>query len=243
MSENEIVKHLETAYKTAKNPQTHWLEKLKEILIEVLIIVFAVTISIWFHNWSDTLHEHREEREFLQGLRGDIQTDLDNAVGCKTFYDSSVIRFNYFFRVGTGMPLNQDSMKAYLGAFFSSTDLDPNISRYEALKGSGKFGIIRNKDLLNRVIDLHESRIKRVEALNRYYYEYVRDMGTFVRGHASLNQAGTAIEGGEAMLRLSEMRFLIIAGSGFIKSNMTRSLDSCIAECTYLTKKIDEELQ
>ena len=73
MSENEIVKHVEAAYKVANDPEKNWLHKLKEILIEIFIIVFAVTLSIWFHNWSDSLHEHKEEREFLRGLKTDLQ--------------------------------------------------------------------------------------------------------------------------------------------------------------------------
>ncbi|TDX02028.1 hypothetical protein [Dinghuibacter silviterrae] len=243
MSENEIVKHLEVAYKNAKNPHTPWLVKLREILIEVLIIVFAVTISIWFHNWSDSLHEQKEEREFLQGLRQDIQTDMDNARTGRDFYKNAVVQFDYFIRVGKGMPLDQDSLIAYGGAFFNTTDLDPNVSRYEGLKGSGKFGIIRNKALLDEVISLHENQIKRVENLNRYYYEYVMNVSSFVRQHAILNQAGTAIEDGEGMLRLSEMRFLVAAGKSFITGNVNRSYDTCIATCTDLTKKIDEELQ
>jgi hypothetical protein len=88
MAENEIVKHAEAAYKAVKNPETSWLHKLKEVLIEIFIIVFAVSLSIWFHNWSDSLHERREEREFLKGMKGDIQADLNVIRGLRTYRNS-----------------------------------------------------------------------------------------------------------------------------------------------------------
>src|SRR5580693_1489312 len=106
MAENEIVKHVEAAYKALKSPNTNWLHKLKEVLIEIAIIVFAVSISIWFHNWSDSLHEHREEREFLLGMKSDIQADLGNARGDSTFYATQLYRLGYFERVAVGQSLS-----------------------------------------------------------------------------------------------------------------------------------------
>jgi hypothetical protein len=126
MSENEIVKHVEAAYKAAKDPEKNWLHKLKEILIEIFIIVFAVSLSIWFHNWSDSLHEHKEEREFLVGLQKDINADLENADSSRAFYARQIYKLQYFQHVGAGEPLNIDSLKAYQDVFFSSTTFPGN---------------------------------------------------------------------------------------------------------------------
>jgi hypothetical protein len=38
--------------------------------------VFAVSITLVLHNWNDERHERRMEREFLAG----IKSDLDSAV-------------------------------------------------------------------------------------------------------------------------------------------------------------------
>jgi hypothetical protein len=50
-----------------KEPGHSGWEKLKEVSIEVFIIVFAVTLSIGLHNWSEHRNEQYETREFLQG--------------------------------------------------------------------------------------------------------------------------------------------------------------------------------
>lgn len=242
MAENEIVKHVEAAYKALKRPNTNWLHKLKEVLIEIAIIVFAVTLSIWFHNWSDSLHEHREEREFLTALKGDIQADLENARGDSAFYATQLYRFRYFERVAIGERLSLDSLTAYQGVFFSNATLEPHISRYEGLKGSGKLGIIENADLLNNIINLHEEAIKHVETLDGYYTDYANRLGNFIQEHATLNADYQKITNAETLMRLSQMRFLILYGSSFIDFNILKAHDTCIVRCQRLISQIDQEL-
>jgi hypothetical protein len=205
--------------------------------------VFAVTLSIWFHNWSDSLHEHKEEREFLTGLQKDIRADLENAQRDSAFYAHQLASLQYFRRVGAGMPLNPDSGKLYSPVFFSNTMLEPNVSRYEGLKGSGKFGIIENKELLNDIIDLHERTIKHIESLDGYYSDYVTRMGTFVQGHGQLNEAGDSLINSQNLLHMSEMRFHLVYGISFITLNVLRYQDSCIVHCQKLIGQIDKELQ
>ena len=139
MAENEIVKHVEAAYKVAKDPEKHWLHKLKEILIEILIIVFAVSLSIWFHNWSDSLHEHKEEREFLVGLQKDIRADLEDAqIRCGTsasrvaalrLYDAGQQRWMLYSAtqaggLATGLPQVGRFDASGNGVFVSTATLD-----------------------------------------------------------------------------------------------------------------------
>lgn len=62
--EDEIGKHTQKAYHTLKDKNTPLLEKVKEISVEIAIIVFAVTISIWFPNLSEKQHQRKEETEF-----------------------------------------------------------------------------------------------------------------------------------------------------------------------------------
>src|ERR1700743_1308461 len=76
MAEDEIIKHTKKAYKAFRDPEKDWMHKAKEILLEVLIIVFAVSVSIWLHNWSEDVKDQKEEKEFLKGLKGDIAADL-----------------------------------------------------------------------------------------------------------------------------------------------------------------------
>ncbi len=117
MAEDEIRKHANNAIKIMKDKENGWWHKLKDIFIEVLIIVFAVTISIWFHNWSDKMHEQKEEKVFLTGFKKDLYGDIDNIQNSLNFYKNSVNGMRYFAKVGAGDSLNNDSLKKYASVF------------------------------------------------------------------------------------------------------------------------------
>src|SRR5689334_13378541 len=74
--EHEVASHAKKIYGTVKNPNHSLWEKTKDILVEIFIIVFAVTLSIWFHSWSEHRHEQKEVKEFLKGLRDDLAEDI-----------------------------------------------------------------------------------------------------------------------------------------------------------------------
>jgi hypothetical protein len=75
--QDEVTKHTKKIYDTVKSRKHSFAEKLKEILIEICIIVFAVTLSIWLHSWSEHRHEQKEVSEFLKGLKEDLSNDID----------------------------------------------------------------------------------------------------------------------------------------------------------------------
>jgi hypothetical protein len=241
MAEDEIRKHTKTVYKTLMNKEKSWQHKLKEIVVEILIIVFAVTVSIWFHNWSEELKEHKEEKSFLSELKEDLHGDTTNMNSSLRFYEYGLSGIKYFQSVGTGDSLSNDSLRKYGDLLFSTTKLQPHISRYEGLKGSGRFGIIEDKHLLNNIIDFHESDIVRIETLNNYYYQYVQQLSSFVEDNAEMDQPGH-ITNAEALLRKPRLRFLLIYGGNIIANNIIPAYEEGINKCNNLDKQIDNFL-
>ena len=63
--QDEVSKHTKKIFKTMSNKKYSMPEKLKEISIEILIIVFAVTLSIKLHEWSEHRHQQKEVKEFF----------------------------------------------------------------------------------------------------------------------------------------------------------------------------------
>lgn len=76
MSESEVSKHVKQAYKIWKRPGINWKEKLTEIIIEILIIVFAVSLSLYLERWREKNHDDQIEKHFLTGVRSDLQSDI-----------------------------------------------------------------------------------------------------------------------------------------------------------------------
>jgi hypothetical protein len=243
MAEDEIVKHSKAVIKAWKNPYTSWQKKTLEIASEILIIAFAISISVWFHNWSDSLHDRKEEREFLEGLRGDLVGDTSGLNDGTHTYQHSLRDFKYFLRVGAGESLNSDSAIGRNGGFFNSYIFGPNTSRYEALKASGKFGIIRNKELLRNIIYLHEALFPRISDLDKYYLQFQQQLSTQLMDNVTPDSSLLRFGNEEHLLRLPKTRIQMELGRVLISYNILPMYDSSINKCEQVMHQIDKELK
>ena len=125
--------------------------------------------------------------------------------------------------------------------FFSSTDLDPHIARYEGLKSSGKFKIVRNKELLNNIIDFHETVVQRIQVLDEKYYQHKDKLEAAVEQHVELSKDGSILNAGQVLKR-SDVRILLELSGGLIISNIIGVHDRGIKKCQEIISQIDKEL-
>ena len=172
MAEQEVVKHTKAVYKAWNNPHTGWKHKLKEILVEILIIVFAVSLSIWLHGLSEKSHNRHEAEAFLTGLRTDLQRDVQEMKNDMASYREVLYGSRYFAKVAYGDTLNTDSLNNYKFLFYNTTMLSPNTSRFEGLKASGKLDIIEQKELLADILDFYQENIPFLNMLNQGFNSY-----------------------------------------------------------------------
>src|SRR6476660_3534227 len=123
MAEQEVIKHTKKIYKTWFSKEHSFWHKLGEFGVEILIIVFAVTISIWFHNWSEHAHQQAEVKEFLEGLKIDLLSDIDEMKGDKSSYEKQKRIFSYLASLKIASPVNIDSMRKHQISLFNNTAL------------------------------------------------------------------------------------------------------------------------
>ena len=160
MSEHEISKHTKVIYKEWKNPHHTWKQKLGEIATEILIIVFAITLSLLVERWREHAHEQKIEKQFLTGLKKDLESDLEQEVEDSASYAALKTGWTYFRRLGTAKETyNEDTVKAYQWTLLNNTTFLPNNSRFEALKSSGQLSVIENDSLQNLILDLYQNKI------------------------------------------------------------------------------------
>jgi len=160
MSEHEISKHTKAIYKEWRNPHHTWKQKAGEILTEIFIIVFAITLSLLVERWREHAHEQTVEKQFLLGLKKDLQADLTQEQGDSTSYVWLKRGWTYFLRVGMDKATyNNDSVTAYNWTLTNLTTFLPNNSRFEALKSSGQIGVIENDSLQNLILDLYQNKL------------------------------------------------------------------------------------
>ena len=242
MEGDEIMKHTKKSYAILRSKENNWKHKLGEIVIEILIIVFAVSVSIWLHNWSQKRHDEKEEKEFFIGLKEDLEVDITNMTNCNVFYENTLKGIRYFLEIGNGMTPNQDSINKYSGIFFNSIELDPHIGRYEGLKSSGKFEIIENKELLNNIITLHESIIQRIQELNEKYYRHNEILESVISQNTKLEKNGQIANTSEVTNR-SDFKILLNINSGIIANNIIPANDAGINKCKEIIRQITAELK
>jgi hypothetical protein len=210
MAEQEVIKHLEAAIGVARDKKKGWKHKLREITLEIGIIVFAVSLSIWLHNWAEGLKDREEERDFLVGLKKDLQSDLAEMDSDQASFRKLFNGVAYFQRVGTGEALNSDSLAGYQYILFSTTQIDPRVSRFEALRGSGRLGIIRDKQLLVNITDLYTKDFPLIRRVNDYINDIRKDkLMPWFAHNVQLNEKGTEMVNLEAVLRMPETRYLV----------------------------------
>jgi hypothetical protein len=159
MAEEEIAKHTKKLYKTWFNKELTIWHKISEFLIEIAIIVFAVSISIWFHNMSEHKHQQQEVKQFLTGLKADLEQDIQEMQNDKESYQKQSIIFTYLGRLKKNQLPNKDTLNTYNNWLTNSTALNPNDGRFQGFKSSGKIGTIENDTLQNDIMDLYEENI------------------------------------------------------------------------------------
>ncbi len=159
MAEQEVVKHTKKVYKVWTSKEHSIWHKVKEFLVEIFIIVFAITLSIWVHDRSEHAHQQKEVKEFLLGLKDDLTNDLTEMEEDVKSYHGSEAAFLCISNLKPKEQFLRDSMNKHSRYIFNTTGLVANDGRFEGFKSSGKIGTIEDAALQNDIMDLYQENI------------------------------------------------------------------------------------
>jgi len=189
--EKEIKDHAVKAYKTMKNPEVTIWHKVGEISIEVAIIVFAVTLSIWVHDVSDHNHEQKDVKTFLLGLKKDLSGDIIQLQEDRHAYIGAGKAFRYVTTSSPNFKLNTDSINKHQNYLSNLTGFLPNIGRYEGFKSSGKLGNIEDDSLQNNIIELYQGIIPSILASTDAYSQRKQQLFEYFNKNLRRNKDGS----------------------------------------------------
>jgi len=104
MADQEVIKHVKRSYELWFSKEYSFWHKLKEFALEVFIIVFAVSLSIWLHDRSEHQHEQEEVKSFLLGLKHNLQGDIAEMEKDTASYlhAQKKLHLDYFNKTGRG---------------------------------------------------------------------------------------------------------------------------------------------
>lgn len=155
MADQEIAKHTKTIWRLMRAEHPFW-HKVREMLLEIVIIVFAVSMSIWLHSIGEHRHEQAQVKTFLLGLKRDIQSDIAQVGDVVAFHHASDLRYAYLASLDSQAAPERDKFNAAYGYLTTNSFLVPRVGRYEGFKSSGKLTNIENGTLLEKIINLYE---------------------------------------------------------------------------------------
>jgi hypothetical protein len=167
--EHEITAHTRKIYKAARNPAFSFWKKTREILVEVFIIVFAVSLAAFLERQREHSNEQHAVKLFLTGLKTDLENDITEMDEDKKSFIGSGRGFSYITSIKPGEKPLPDSMTRYQPYLLNTTRLIANNGRYEGFKSSGKVINIENQELQNDILDLYQENIPALLATSDAY--------------------------------------------------------------------------
>lgn len=164
--QEEVTKHTKEIYRALKSREHHLWEKIIDVAVEIFIIVFAVTLSIWLHNWSDHRREQFETDEFLTGLKSDLAKDIQLLEDNKRVSARVDSNFTYLFTLGTTGAIDTASDRLISHHLaFEMNATHANVGRYEGFKSSGKIGTIESDSLKQSILVYYQQTIPGIDDL------------------------------------------------------------------------------
>ena len=233
--QEELSKHTKKIYSTMKNQEHTFREKAKEIIIEICIIVFAVTLSIWLHSWSEHRHQQDEVKTFLINLKKDLSKDLESLNNDKESYLSVTEKYEFITNI---TPFQVDSLKknkANINIPFFTAGRKTNDGNYEGFKSSGRIGNIENEELKQLIVEYYQQSIPNMNEADKVYLDFVLKIIEF-----NIENAGQKDKMSYTNPQLKErLKFAILMGKG----NVANYDEYCIKKAKIIIKGIDAELQ
>jgi hypothetical protein len=237
MAEQEVIKHTKKVYKVWKDGKQSWWHKLKEFLLEIVIIVFAVTISIWFHDLSEKRHKQHNVKEFLTGLKTDLQRDIIELQSDRRSYLRTAKAFGYINGIKFQDKLNVDSVNFYANWIYNEVAFVPNNGRFEGFKSSGKIGDIEDTELQNDIMDLYQEDISALVWSTTLFSERKGRLVDFVA--RNLRQETDSTNNLSSVLAADEARN--ISRNLFFIPQIVSGYDTCIAKSKKIIETIDKK--
>ncbi len=176
--QEEIIKHSKKAYQKMKSSDHTISEKLKEIAIEIFIIVFAVTLSIWLHSWSEHKHQQHDVKIFLTDLKQDLMEDTSSMHHSLKDLTANSQNLNFMAKLDGVLLDSVGKAKGSLGFNSNLATTKINSGNYEGFKSSGRIGHIEQKHLKTLILKYYQEltpNVIEIEKLSHIQFSKLLD--------------------------------------------------------------------
>jgi hypothetical protein len=185
MAEQEVIKHTKKVIDISMDRNTGFWHKIKDFLLEIFIIVFAVSLSISFHNWSEHRNEQNQVKTFLLGLRQDILEDLADAKGDLLEYDQYRYAYTWLSSFDEKSSPNGDTLRQTLNMTGNTTSFRPHSSRFTGFLSAGKIMNIENDSLTQDILNYYQEVIPDLKSSEEGWFSVHNRLRVFLEDNVT----------------------------------------------------------
>jgi hypothetical protein len=163
--------------------------KVFEIILEIIIIVFAVTLSINLHSWSEHRHEQKQVKTFLTGLKKDIQSDVSDTkdiLGYFRFYDTL---YTFLSRLDQKKKPDVDSLQKMIPHINTNIFLQPHRTRFNGFLTSGKITTIEQEELTLQILNYYQEKIPSLQNSEGGWISKNNDLNNYIQNNLKNNSS------------------------------------------------------
>ena len=174
--EEKIMEHAKKAVQAISNKENSWKKKIKEFLFEILIIIVAVSLTLWFHNLNDQRNDSKMEKNFLIGIRDDLKADTSTILGygIRGFQPTIDYYDSVFFQIMNNR-IDTNYVNNNQNFFLNTAYFIYNDALFQSFKSSGYLRLIENKKLLTDITFIYDISLPIMRSNDKQFFDKRRD--------------------------------------------------------------------
>ena len=153
--EEKITEHAKKALLAISNKENSWKKKVKEFLFEIVIIIVAVSLTLWFHNLNDERHDREMEKSFLMGIRDDLKQDTATLMEVNLFLKTPLAYYDNVLKQISENRIDAKYVDTNSVQLINDLYFNYNNGLFESFKSSGNLRVIENQKLLSYITSLY----------------------------------------------------------------------------------------
>ncbi len=192
---HEIIKHTRKIKDKLEEKKESSSERWKEIITELLIIIFAVSLSTWFHDLNEHRSHQKEVNEFLVDLKDDLNKDIVGLEGQNKSIYELLKQFKFARNLNNTSvdSLDKSNAKYPLDTDFRLFFGEENSGNYEGFESSGKTVFIENKKLKKLILSYYKHHVPATEKAGETFMITFTKLADFITQNTVVGKNKSAI--------------------------------------------------
>lgn len=146
----------------------------KSKLIDLLIVIFGISVAFQLNNWNESKKTEHEEKEYLESFYSESIDNRDNLVSALNFSKSTKVEIDTLKQILLSKNYSDERIKPLIASMMALSDFSPSTTTMENIIASGEFDLIRDLELRKKLISTYNS-YKTTDKLETILNDYVND--------------------------------------------------------------------